>query len=236
MSEPISPDPVREWRADHLPVYVSNGLIGLRFAAVPLRGVATVNGFVGPDPRDEVESLLPIPYPLAGDVAIDGVPMSAYAAGALLREQRYDFARGELRTALAFTAGGARADIDILTLCNKAYPTIAMQEVTVRVDARCELELEAGVDAGGAVGLPFVVEVGNGNRYESTDGVLGWRGPGGMSSCGLAWAAELDGADGCAPEYRHTVTGRIATSSLLGLALPADSPGVGVPSGGAVRA
>jgi len=29
---------------------------------------------------------------------------------------------------------------------------------------------------------------------------------------------------------------RIATSSLLGLALPADSPGVGVPSGGAVRA
>jgi len=29
---------------------------------------------------------------------------------------------------------------------------------------------------------------------------------------------------------------RIATVSLLGLALPADSPGVGVPSGGAVRA
>ena len=44
MSEPINPDPVREWRPDHLPVYVSNGLIGLRFEAAPLGGVATVNG------------------------------------------------------------------------------------------------------------------------------------------------------------------------------------------------
>ena len=106
MSEPISPDPVREWRPDHLPVYVSNGLIGLRFEAAPLCGVATVNGFVGPDPREEVESLLPVPYPLRGDVVVDGTPISAFPAGALLREQQYDFARGEVRTALAFTTGG----------------------------------------------------------------------------------------------------------------------------------
>ena len=49
----------------------------------PLGGVATVNGFVGPDPREEVESLLPVPYPLAGDVVFDGSPMSAVSAGAL---------------------------------------------------------------------------------------------------------------------------------------------------------
>ena len=47
----------------------------------PLGGVATVNGFVGPDPREEVESLLPVPYPLAGDVVFDGSPMSAVPAG-----------------------------------------------------------------------------------------------------------------------------------------------------------
>jgi trehalose/maltose hydrolase-like predicted phosphorylase len=212
MSGPISPDPVREWRPDHLPVYVSNGLIGLRFAAAPLRGVATVNGFVGPDPREEVESLLPIPYPLAGDVAVDGVPISSVPAGALLREQRYDFARGEVRTALSFTTGGVRADLDVRTVCNRAFPTIAMQEVTVRVDAGCELELSAGVDAGGPMGTPFLAELGAGNRYESADGVLGWRGPGDLSSCGIAWATELAGAEGCTPEFRHTVTGRTATA------------------------
>ena len=40
----------------------------------PLGGVATVNGFVVPDPREEEESLLPVPYPLAGDVVVDGSP------------------------------------------------------------------------------------------------------------------------------------------------------------------
>jgi protein-glucosylgalactosylhydroxylysine glucosidase len=106
MSGPISPDPVRTWHPDHLPVYVSNGLLGLRFEAVPFAGVATVNGFVGPDPREEVESLLPVPYPLAGDVVVEGTPISAVPTGELLREQCYDFARGEVRTAMAFTTGG----------------------------------------------------------------------------------------------------------------------------------
>jgi trehalose/maltose hydrolase-like predicted phosphorylase len=212
MSEPISPDPVREWRPGHLPVYVSNGLIGLRFAGVPLGGVATVNGFVGPDPREEVESLLPVPYPLAGDVEVDGTPISSFPAGALLREQRYDFARGEVRTALAFTIGGVRADIDIRTVCNKTFPTIAMQEVTVRVDADCELELSAGVDAGGPLGIPFLAELGGRGRYGSADGVVGWRGPGDVSSCGIAWATELAGAEGSTPEFRQTVTGRTTTA------------------------
>lgn len=40
-----------------------------------------MNGFVVPDPREEVESLLPVPYPLAGDVVFDGSPMSAVPAG-----------------------------------------------------------------------------------------------------------------------------------------------------------
>jgi len=212
MNQPINPDPVREWRPGHLPVYVSNGLIGLRFEAAPLRGVATVNGFVGPDPREEVESLLPVPYPLAGDVVVDGTPISSVPAGALLREQRYDFARAEVRTGLTFVTGGVRADVDILTVCNKAFPTIAMQEVTVRVDAGCELELAAGVDAGGPLGLPFLAELGSSGRYGSADGVLGWRGPGELSSCGIAWATEIAGAEGCTPEFRHTVTGHTATA------------------------
>jgi trehalose/maltose hydrolase-like predicted phosphorylase len=215
MSGPISPDPIHEWRPDHLPVYVSNGLIGLRFAGAPLGGVATVNGFVGPDPREEVESQLPIPYPLAGDVVVDGTPISAFPGGALLREQTYDFARGEVRTALAFTAGGVRADVDVLTLCNRAFPTIAMQEMTVRVDSGCQLELTAGVDAGGPQGTSFLTELGPDSRHGSADGVVGWRGPGDLSSCGIAWTTELAGAEGCSPEFRHTVTGRMATAYSL---------------------
>jgi trehalose/maltose hydrolase-like predicted phosphorylase len=215
MSGPINPEPVREWRADHQPVYVSNGLIGLRFEAVPLRGVATVNGFVGPDPREEVESLLPVPYPLAGDVVVDGTPISSAPAGAVLREQGYDFARGEVRTALTFTTGGVRADVDVLTVCNKAFPTIAMQEVAVRVDTGCRLELAAGVDAAGPMGVPFLTELGSSSRYGSADGVLGWRGPHEMSSCGMAWASELADDEGCTPDFRHTVTGLTAAAYAI---------------------
>lgn len=82
MNAPISPEPVREWRRDHMPAYLSNGLVGLRVGAVPpLGGMAMLNGFTGPDPVAEVESLAPVPFPLTADIAVNGAPMSATRPG-----------------------------------------------------------------------------------------------------------------------------------------------------------
>jgi protein-glucosylgalactosylhydroxylysine glucosidase len=212
VSGPISPDPVREWRTEYLPAYVANGLLGLRLgAAPPLGGVALVNSYAGPDPLTEVESQLPIPFPLAGDVTVNGAAMSTVPGEALLREQRYDFSCGQLHTTLSFTAHGVRADIDVLTVCSRAFPAVAMQEMTVRVDADCQLELSGGLDPAGRLGGANLIELGGGGRLRPAHGVLNWHSPKNASSCGIAYLAELAGADGCQPDYRHTARNRMMT-------------------------
>lgn len=216
MTGPINPDPITEWRADYLPAYLANGLIGLRVGAAPPHGgVAVINSYVGPDPIAEVESQLPIPYPLAAEVAINGAPMTAVPGETLLREQRYDFTRGQLHTKLSFTAHAVRADVDVLTTCNRVFPAIAMQELTVRVDADCDLELSAGLDPAGRIGGPYLIDLGARGRLRPADGVLGWCSPSGTSACGMAYLVELDGAEGCQPEYVHTSRGLMMT--LYGL-------------------
>ncbi len=216
MGGPISPEPVREWRLDYLPAYVSNGLVGLRVgAAPPLGGMAVLNGFTGPDPVAEVESLVPAPFPLAADIAINGSPMSATAPEALLREQRYDFARGELHTALSYTAHGARADVEVVTLCNRALPSAVMQELILTVDAECQLELSAGLDPAGRPGGPYLADMGSGGRFDPAHGVLGWNSAGGAAACGLAYFTEFDGADGCPPQFRNTLQGQMMTVYTL---------------------
>ena len=57
-----------------VPAYVANGLVGLRIGANPLRdGTALVDGYFGLHEMERIESLEPAPYPLTGDVAIDGL-------------------------------------------------------------------------------------------------------------------------------------------------------------------
>ena len=53
--------------------YLANGVIGLRLPRIPfLADTAFVQGYVGVGPEDGVEEMLPIPYPLGCDLAIDG--------------------------------------------------------------------------------------------------------------------------------------------------------------------
>ena len=223
VSTPINPEPLREWRDEDLPAYVSNGLIGLRTGRVPmLSGVAVVNSFAGADPLTAVETQLPIPYPLAGDVVLNGTALSEKPHAARLHEQRYDFATGELTTTLSVEACGARAEIFVRTMCNRICPTVAMQELTVRVDADCRLELSAGLDPRDRPGSSFVDRVGSRGRLgEPADGLIGWSSPGDMSRCGLAYCTELTGGTGGAvtvdgpgfveKSFRHTVPGLMTT-------------------------
>src|SRR5205085_7691631 len=75
--KPLNPDPVRSRGERELPAYVSNGLVGLRVRDVPLAaGMALVSGFAGEHPQRRIEAAAAAPYPLAGDVAINGVWLS----------------------------------------------------------------------------------------------------------------------------------------------------------------
>ena len=77
VSQPISPKPVSSRGEKELPAYVSNGLIGLRVRDVPLSaGMALVSGFAGEHPERFIEAAATAPYPLAGDVAINGIWLS----------------------------------------------------------------------------------------------------------------------------------------------------------------
>jgi hypothetical protein len=97
VSQPISPKPVGSRGEKELPAYVSNGLIGLRVRDIPLlAGMALVSGFAGEHSERRVEAAATAPYPLAGDLAVNGVWMSDVFHQTCDLEQTYDFSAGEL--------------------------------------------------------------------------------------------------------------------------------------------
>jgi hypothetical protein len=103
--ETISPDPARSRGERELPAYVSNGLIGLRVRDVPLTaGMALVSGLAGEHRERRIEAAAAAPYPLAGDVAINGVWLSDVPHQVWDLEQSYDFSTGELTSIFGFSA------------------------------------------------------------------------------------------------------------------------------------
>jgi protein-glucosylgalactosylhydroxylysine glucosidase len=182
-TNPISPPPVTDWQADYLPAYLSNGLLGLRVGHIPpLYGVAMVSGFEGLDPITGVEAFARAPYPLSGDVCVGSIALSD-PLRAVLREQRYDFSCGELFTTVLLNADDARIEIDLITLCSRTQPGLALQETRVRADRDCDLAITAGLDAQGVPG------------YWAGGGPFLWHSPGDLSTCGIAYDTEFFGAD-----------------------------------------
>ena len=150
---PLSPAQITRHEPGSLPAYLSNGLIGLRPGwTPPVSGVAIVNGFVGLDPTTQVEGFARAPYPLGLDLAVGGVRMSDLGERSTLREQRYDFAAGELTTELTFRAGERTAEVRIVQFCSRTFPTVCAQQVDVHVDGPCSVELSVGVDPAGIPG------------------------------------------------------------------------------------
>src|SRR5437868_1162172 len=71
---PLSPDPVTRSGSRELPAYVANGVIGLRVLDIPIyAGFVLISGYTGLHPRVEVDSAARAPYPIAGDIGLDGV-------------------------------------------------------------------------------------------------------------------------------------------------------------------
>ena len=195
---PISPPPVRRWRPEYIPAYLSNGLIGLRAGPVPLiEGVAIVSGLAAVDPVEKGEGFGRAPYPIGGDLEIDGAKLSRLPRQAELVEQRYDFANGELTSRFAFRSGETTASVEVLTFCSRSLPSAVLQEVQVRVDRPCRLVITAKVDPTGISGSWRSRETTTPDADQPVvDGSMLWETHGGLSTCGAAYITRFEGGDG----------------------------------------
>ena len=173
---PISPLPASGRGDRQLPAYVSNGLIGLRVPSLPvISGMALLNGFAGEHPERRIEAAAVAPYPLMIDLAIDGVWLSDVPHTAFGLEQSYDFGSGELSTRFSFTVSDSTARCELLTFASREDPTLVCQELTVRVDKACELQLRVGVDARGIDGRALRhLRTTPGAQEPTCDGSLLW--------------------------------------------------------------
>jgi len=144
----MSPGPVTAAGRPELPAHVASGCIWLRVLDIPLLpGMVMVNGFAGLHPTVEVEAAAQAPYRLAGDLGVDGVWLTTSPQQAEFVDQRYDFSCGELTTRFIFRANGVTATVEVQTFCSRDERALAIQEVSVQVDAECRLTLRAMVDS-----------------------------------------------------------------------------------------
>lgn len=196
MSAPINPAPVVGSGRPELPAYVSNGLIGLRVRDMPLSaGMALLSGYTGEHHERQIEAAAVAPYPLAGDLALNGVWLSDVPHQVNELEQAYDFSCGELTSRFTYSAGGRTARVEVLTFCSRRAPTLVCQEIRVDVDGGCALGLRGIVDAGFADGRALGhSRVTPGESDPAVDGSLLWESAGGLSTCGVAMVTELLGA------------------------------------------
>ncbi|WP_374516342.1 glycoside hydrolase family 65 protein [Brevundimonas sp.] len=185
---PISPPPARGPRGADLPAYVSNGLVGLRVRENPLQaGMCIVSGFAGEHHETRVEAAAAGPYPLGGDIALDGLWASDQPQAVEPLEQAYDFSTGELTSRLAVRIGERRAEVEIVTFASRTHPTVVCQQVTVEVDSACDLQVRSQIDVDGLRGRMLERRLDTPGEAEPVcDGSILWESEGALGRLGLA--------------------------------------------------
>jgi trehalose/maltose hydrolase-like predicted phosphorylase len=216
VSDPISPDPVRSRGERELPAYVSNGLIGLRVMDVPLNaGMARVSGFAGEHPERRIEAAAAAPYPVAGDLAINGVWLSDVLHQVRDLEQSYDFSSGELTSRFVFSATDVSLRCEILTFASREDPTLVCQEVSLTFEGACDVNVKSMVDAGNVPGRALrQMRDTPGQDKPCCDGALLWESAGGLGKVGLAHVSEMLGgaAAEAEPKRPRLDENRLATT------------------------
>ena len=195
MTSPLSPDAVTGYSPARLPPYLSNGVLGIRFASLPhLPGTTMVSGFAGLDPNDGVEGFARAPYVMAIDVQVDGVWASLAPDSCELVDQRYDFATGELHTRWTLRRGGATATVETLAFCPRTIPSLAAIEITVSVDRAADVAVSAGVDPSGVPGYgDDHAQPQDQGPNEGVDGRLRWHSGGDLATLGIAYTTAFAG-------------------------------------------
>lgn len=211
LSLPISPPPLIEPAPDRLLAYLGNGHVGLRVGRIPLfDGLAIVNGFWGPHPDDEVPGVAPAPYPLAGDISINGHPASETPGSLGFVDQRMDFATGELTSRFVFRAGDTTGAAEVVTFASRTDPALVLQELTVRCDRDAEVVLTAAIGTSDVPGCWLEADAIPRGEPPTADAWLAWEGMAGAARCGVVIATLCDEADGDpvveAEEARHLVS------------------------------
>lgn len=196
MSNPLNPSLVKGSGRRELPAYLSNGVVGLRVRDNPLAaGMALLCGYSGLHPEKKIEAAAVAPYPLAADLALNGIWLSDVPHQLRIIDQAYDFSCGELVSRLRFEVADVAADIEVLTFCCRHQPSLVVQEVAVRTNAACDLKLQALVDTAGIHGQLKARTRKTPGGGEDFDGSLLWESEGAFAQCGLALISELAGEE-----------------------------------------
>jgi trehalose/maltose hydrolase-like predicted phosphorylase len=142
LGKPLNRPPANGPREGDLAAYVGNGLIGLRISQnkeVPLvAGMAIVSGVAGEHHERRNEAAPAAPFPLAGDIAIDGVRLSDRPWAVSDLAQVHDFGTAELISRFTFAAGGRRAQVSVSTFASRTEAALVLQEMAIEVDGPCE--------------------------------------------------------------------------------------------------
>jgi len=202
MSDPLNPPVVKGTGRKELPAYLSNGVIGLRVRGNPLAaGMTMLCGYSGLHPEKKIEAAAVAPYPLAGNIALDGVWLSDVPHQLTAIDQAYDFSNGELTSRLSFQAQGMTAEIEVLTFCCRHQPSLAVQEIAVRTSTACDLKLQSLVDISAVHGrLKARTMKTPGGGKSDFDGSLLWESEGALCRCGIAMATEFSEDSDCGSE------------------------------------
>jgi trehalose/maltose hydrolase-like predicted phosphorylase len=190
---------VTSYCPEFLPAYLSNGLIGMRVGRIPLTdGICVVNGLVQRDPVEDGEGFARGPYPLGGDIQVDGHHLIFHPPQQVVfLEQAYDFSCGELHASFTFRPASTATRVDVLVFCSRSLPTLVLHELTVEVDAECELVLASGLDPTGVAGGWVARRTQTpGSEVPTVDGLMEWETSGSLSTCGAAYVTSLTGAEG----------------------------------------
>jgi trehalose/maltose hydrolase-like predicted phosphorylase len=171
--------------------------VGLKVRDNPLTpGMALLSGFSGEHPERKIEAAAFAPYPIAGDICLQGVWMSDAPQCVRVVDQVYDFSNAELTSRMNFKVGGRQAKIVVVSFCSRVQPTVVCQEMAIEVDAVSDLKVRARINVSGIEGRALRYNRDTpGEAIPSNDGSLLWESAGAISTCGLAYATEFVGED-----------------------------------------
>jgi len=87
--------------------------MGLRVREMPLAaGLTLLSGYSGEHPQRRIEAIAVAPYPVAGDIQLEGVWLSDATHAVTVVDQAYDFETGELTSRFEFDVAGRKARVE----------------------------------------------------------------------------------------------------------------------------
>lgn len=194
---PINPDVITEYEIGTLPAYLSNGVVGMRVSKIPFNnGRCSLNGFVGSDPVDGVQSIQYVPYPLDVDINIGSYWMSMMPECTRFISQFYDFSCGELTTKFEYSFRGVTAEVTVLTYCSRSLPNVIIQQVNIIFNRDALIQVKTNVNMKRADVCMLRRDGTKLNNHDDMDGAILFESRGGITKAGIAYYTHM-AAEGC---------------------------------------